>query len=251
MISSISYKGETQKVDLSQPIDVSIPLRADKQNPTAWYVDPPRIEAVRTEAFTGSVKEGGSVNFRDIYFNPHGHGTHTECVGHIASEVYSLNKHLKQFFFWSELLTIEPEKLKNGDQVITAAQVKKAMHHNSSELKALLIRTLPNKTDKLSKQYSDSNPPYLSQEAMQFIVDAGIDHLLIDLPSVDREVDGGELAAHHIFWEYPKKTNLHKSITEMIYVPNEVADGLYLLNLQFAPFENDASPSKPILYSPF
>lgn len=250
MISSITYQGQTLKVDLSKPIDVSIPLRADESNPSAWYVNPPRIEAVRTEAFTGSVKEGGSVNFRDIYFNPHGHGTHTECVGHIAPEVYSINQHLKQFFFWSELVTVEPESLKNGDHIISAEQLQKAMKHTNSELKALLIRTLPNQTDKLSKQYSDTNPPYLSQEAMHLIVEAGIEHLLLDLPSVDREVDGGKLAAHHIFWEFPKKLMLHKSITEMIYVPNEVPDGLYLLNLQFAPFENDASPSKPVLYSP-
>ena len=39
-----------------------------------------------------------------------------------------------------------------------------------------------------------------------------------------------------------------KTITEMIYVPNEISDGLYVLNLQIAPFENDASPSKPVLY---
>jgi hypothetical protein len=27
-----------------------------------------------------------------------------------------------------------------------------------------------------------------------------------------------------------------------------VKDGSYILNLQIAPFENDASPSKPVLY---
>jgi hypothetical protein len=34
----------------------------------------------------------------------------------------------------------------------------------------------------------------------------------------------------------------------MIYVENQVADGIYILNLQIASFENDASPSKPVLY---
>ena len=37
-------------------------------------------------------------------------------------------------------------------------------------------------------------------------------------------------------------------ITEFIYVPNAVKDGEYLLNLMIAPFDNDATPSKPILY---
>jgi arylformamidase len=34
----------------------------------------------------------------------------------------------------------------------------------------------------------------------------------------------------------------------MIYVPNSIFDGTYLLNIQIASFENDASPSKPVLY---
>ena len=78
--------------------------------------------------------------------------------------------------------------------------------------------------------------------------DLGIDHLLIDLPSVDKEVDGGKLSAHHAFWQYPHNTKLERTITEMIYVSNTVYDGSYLLNLQIASFENDASPSKPLLF---
>jgi hypothetical protein len=79
--------------------------------------------------------------------------------------------------------------------------------------------------------------------------------LLIDLPSVDKEKDGGKLASHKAFWNVTdvkllnQDARLDCTITEMIFVPNEVADGNYLLNLQIASFENDASPSKPILYS--
>src|SRR5690554_2422665 len=109
MIAEIKSKNRQFKVDLSQPLDISIPLRAGKENVSAWYVDPIKIEPVRTEQFTGSVKEGGSVNFRNISFNPHGNGTHTECVGHIAKEVYSINQQLKRFFFWAELISIKPK----------------------------------------------------------------------------------------------------------------------------------------------
>ena len=76
----------------------------------------------------------------------------------------------------------------------------------------------------------------------------GVKHLLIDLPSVDKEIDGGALLAHRAFWEYPEKTNLERTITELIYVKNSILDGLYLLNLQISSFENDACPSKPVLY---
>ena len=46
-----------------------------------------------------------------------------------------------------------------------------------------------------------------------------------------------------------KDARFNCTITEMIYVNEEIHDGSYLLNLQFASFENDASPSKPVLYS--
>jgi hypothetical protein len=89
---------EGRYIDTDQPIDISIPLVSGKENLTAWYVDPPRFEPVRANGFIGSVAEGGSVNFKDIYFNPHGHGTHTECLGHITRDVYSVNKSLRTFF---------------------------------------------------------------------------------------------------------------------------------------------------------
>ncbi len=38
------------------------------------------------------------------------------------------------------------------------------------------------------------------------------------------------------------------TITELIYVPDHVPDGEYLLNLQIAPFNADASPSRPIIF---
>ncbi|MBK9767712.1 MAG: hypothetical protein IPP63_12210 [Chloracidobacterium sp.] len=42
-------------------------------------------------------------------------------------------------------------------------------------------------------------------------------------------------------------TRIYSTITELIYVPNEVSDGVYLLNLQIAPFATDAAPSRPML----
>lgn len=246
MIAQIESKNRQFKVDLSNPLDISIPLRAGKENVSAWYVDPIKIEPVRTDQFTGSVKEGGSVNFRDISFNPHGNGTHTECVGHISEEVYSINQSLKQFFFLAEVISVQPEKKANGDYVITAKQC--AALRKSKNAEAIVIRTLPNDENKKNKQYSNTNPPYIEKEAIEELVKSGINHLLIDLPSVDREMDDGVLAAHHAFWEYPETPQMQRTITELIYVADHIKDGEYLLNLQIAPFENDASPSKPVLY---
>jgi len=144
------------------------------------------------------------------------------------------------------VVTVAPEKL-NDDFVISKKQLQFALGNKKRQ--AIIIRTLPNMKDKLSAQYSHSNPPYLLEDAAIYLRDKGIDHLLIDLPSVDKEKDEGKLLAHNAFWNTNGKTRLNATITEFIFVPNTVDDGTYFLNLQIAPFENDASPSKPILYA--
>jgi arylformamidase len=226
-------------------IDISIPFRSDTSATSAWYVGPIAIEPVRMGEWVGSVREGGSVNFMNIRLNPHGNGTHTECVGHIAPECFSVNQHLKRFMFEALLITIAPE-VKGEDRVMTLNQLRNAIGNARPE--ALVIRTLPNDPAKLSRNYSNTNPAYLAADAAAFLADIGVAHLLLDLPSVDREEDGGALAAHRAFWRYPEAPRMSATITELIYVPASVADGHYLLNLQVAPIENDASPSRPVLY---
>ena len=246
MIAKITHKGKSYNVDLDKPIDISIPLRTGEENVNAWYVPPVSIEPVRMGDWVGDVKQGGSVNFRNILFNPHGNGTHTECVGHISKEDYSINQSLKKFFFIAELITVLPEETAEGDFIITKQHIENCLEGRHPE--AIVIRTLDNGIAKINRHYSNTNPPYLHHDAAAYMDALGIDHLLIDLPSVDKEVDGGLLLAHHAFWQYPHNTQLQRSITEMIYVPNNVYDGTYLLNIQIASFENDASPSKPVLY---
>lgn len=245
MIATIQYNSNKYQIDLSKPIDISIPLKASKQNVNAWYLEEPKIEPVKVEKWIASVKEGASVNFNNIEFNPHAHGTHTECVGHITEEFLSINKSLKQFFFLTEVITVAPEKLE-GDFVISKKQLQFALGNRKRD--AVVIRTIPNTTEKLSKQYSNTNPPFLLEEAAKYLREKDVKHLLIDLPSVDKEKDDGKLLAHKAFWNTSGKTRFDATITEFIFVPNAVKDGTYFLNLQIAPFENDATPSKPILY---
>jgi arylformamidase len=249
MIATIFHRGKEYRVDLFKPIDISIPVSAGG-GVRAWYVNPPVMEPVRTGDWTGSVKEGGSVNFRNILFNPHGHGTHTECVGHITPELQSVNQSFDRYMFIAEVITLLPQQQADGDYVITRRQLENILSV-ADKPEAVVIRTLSNGANKLSANYSDTNPPYILEDAMQFLNEAGVLHLLIDMPSVDRERDGGKLLAHHAFWKHPFDTQLKKTITELIYVPNEVFDGTYLLEMQVAAFENDAAPSRPVLYKVF
>jgi kynurenine formamidase len=245
------YLDSNRFIETDNPLDISISLSNTNENPRAWYVDVPVIEPVRANGFIGAVTEGGSVNFRNISFNPHGHGTHTECLGHITPTVYSVNKSLKTYFFTAVVVSIEPQRVKSEEEgiddfIITKEKLEKFI--GGKNLEALVIRTLPNEENKKHLNYTASNPPYLHIDCIQLLNQCGVKHLLIDLPSVDRESDGGKLLFHHAFWQVPSNPQFDKTITELIFVKDSIKDGNYILELQTAPFENDASPSRPILY---
>lgn len=245
MLATIQYNSRKYNIDLTKPLDISIAIDMDRTNVNAWYLGPPKIEPVKEGEWEGSVAKGAVVNFHNIEFNPHSHITHTETVGHITEEVHSVNKHLNQYFFLTEVVTIPPE-LYEGDFVVSKRQLQHALGNKKRD--AIVIRTLPNLSDKKEMQYSNTNPPFLTLKAATYLKEKGIKHLLVDLPSVDKEKDDGVLQAHNAFWNTDGELRMDCTITEFIYVPNSIKDGTYFLNLMVAPFENDATPSKPVLY---
>lgn len=246
MQALINHALKQYQADLSRPLDISIPFSTEK-GVNAYHAPPFSAEPVVMGSFIGSVEKGGPVNFVNVKVNPHGNGTHTECVGHITADPVTINQCLQEFFFIAEVISIYPEEMDNGDMVILREQVEKALTDRKAE--AVILRTIPNDALKLKRNYSGKNPPYLHHGVAEFLVSCGVKHFLVDLPSVDREEDGGKLLFHKTFWQYPHHIRKDATITELIYVPPHVEDGIYLLNLQIASFELDASPSKPVLYS--
>ncbi|OFZ06709.1 MAG: hypothetical protein A3D92_21230 [Bacteroidetes bacterium RIFCSPHIGHO2_02_FULL_44_7] len=242
------YIDKQRYIETSEALDLSLPLSNTEANPKAWYVDTPVFEPVRTEHYIGSIAEGGSVNFRNIFFNPHGHGTHTECLGHITKEVWSVNRVLKEFWFPATLISCAPKQRMHADGTMDYVITEDLLDLPEDCGAALIVRCLPNLGAKKHADYSSTNPPYFDIACVAKILEAGVEHLLIDLPSVDRESDEGKLAFHHAFWQVPEAPNFTRTITELIFVPDEIEDGHYLLNLQVAPFENDAAPSRPVLH---
>ncbi|REJ84987.1 MAG: cyclase family protein [Bacteroidetes bacterium] len=245
MIAEFHHSGHTFRADLSKPIDISMPLRAGEKNVNAFYLPSVIIEPFKSGDFVGSVEKGGPCNVNVLQMNIHGNGTHTECVGHISKEKYNIHDCLKEFFFIAELISIQPRSIFN-DLIIMPEQISHALGEAKPE--ALIIRTRPNPEHKLEKNYSGTNPPYLHHEASKMIREKGVKHLLIDLPSVDKEEDGGKLLSHHEFWNYPLSPRLDATITELIYANDSIHDAKYLLNLQICSLINDASPSKPLLF---
>ncbi|MFM2101468.1 MAG: hypothetical protein RIR05_454 [Bacteroidota bacterium] len=249
MLASIIHKGVSFKVDFFKPIDLSIAATVNEHSLRAWYQPPMKRIPVVSDSWVGSVAQGGSVNFNDLHVNPHAHCTHTESAGHISKDFQSVHNLFDRYFFLTTVCTLLPHTTANGDMILRGSDLDITPSEWPAE--ALIIRTLSNGISKINQNYSNTNPPYLDELCISKLDTWGIEHLLIDLPSVDRESDGGALARHKQFWNYPMNSKSSKTITELVYVPNSCPDGNYLLELQIAPIENDASPSRPVLYSVF
>ena len=250
--------------EFANGIDISIPLKFDGEQPNAFGVEPAKSTACEYGSLVGDTRQGGSCNFEQVTLIPHCNGTHTECVGHITKERISLRDCLQDVLMRAVLVSVEAESIA-GDLVITrngisevVSALTRALTHvraTDTEPSALIVRTLPNDDGKLSRKYDEQNiPPYFAADAIEFIVECGFKHLLVDLPSIDRLFDDGKLVNHRIFWNVEQgsfkisaATRVNSTITELIHVPNDVADGEYLLNLQIAPFDADAAPSRPVL----
>lgn len=242
--------------------DLSIPLRFNGPQPNAFDVESATSSPCESGDLIGDTRRDGSCNFERVTLIPHCNGTHTECVGHVTNERISVRDCLQDVIVRAVLVTVEPMRASECDE-------KYAVEFGESDLvitrrllelvigdaDAVIVRTLPNDDSKLSRIYKDEIPPYFTNDAMRLLVERNVRHLLVDLPSVDRLYDEGKLSNHRIFWqvepgkfEINASTRLNSTITELIYVPNEVKDGEYLLNLQIAPFESDAAPSRPIIF---
>ena len=250
-----------------KPIDLSIPLLFNQEQPNTYNVARASAKAYSTGEFIGDTRLGGGCNFEEYRLIPHCNGTHTECVGHISLERIAVNSILKESFIPSTLITVNPEKAfdtndiyipekSEEDMMITKFLLSEKLEFADRDfLEGLIIRTLPNSDSKKYRRYMDYLPPFFSIDAMEYIRKLNVKHLLMDIPSVDRAFDDGKLSTHHIFWDIPmdsKEADIHdhsmNTITEMIYAPDEVEDGLYLMNIQIPDFVSDAAPSRVFIY---
>ncbi len=247
MYSSVEIDSRLNHYNTENFIDLSIPM--DFNGDQANYFDVERAKATpfKSESVIGDTKQGGGCNFDVVTFIPHCNGTHTECVGHIVDEDIHVNDMITDSLIPATLVTVTPE---NG--VINGKQLELVSGFDQ----ALIIRTLPNDASKRSATYDAKNiPPHFSSDAMEKIVEFGVRHLLVDMPTIDPANDGGKLENHHTFWGIDHGSHSlygsnpsQKTITEMIYVPNEVQDGVFLLQIQIIHFISDVTPSRPLIY---
>lgn len=223
--------------------DLSRPESFGGGEPVAFGLSRPRIEWV-----SGSADDRDSAPFRcgTIHgLNPHAM-THIEGPGHIGGAPLSAARLLDTHHFPARLVTVAPERAPDGDRVVTEKVIADAFGPISDFEEAVLLRTLPRGTDPPGS-FTGTNPPYVAAKAARLIRRRGTRVLLVDLPSLDREDDGGLLAAHHAFLD-PGGGEPPRAVCELISIPGDVEDGRYILTLIPLSWEIDACPVRPILY---
>jgi len=235
------------EVDLSRPIDLALELNFDANQPRHFGAPAATTEAFAVPGFSGSVATGASCNCNVITLIPHCNGTHTECVGHLTIERLDAHRVVPKGLIPAVLITVEPTdvtqegtdpKPQPGDKLVTRAALERNWPRDSSP-RAVVIRT--------------TEASYLTRDAAEFLVARNIEHLVVNLPSIDREHDEGRLTAHRVFFGMPPRataaaTRPQATITEFAHTPPEVPDGLYVLEIQTPAIAGDAVPSRPILY---
>lgn len=265
---SFKIKSKQFNLDTSSFSEISIPLLFDENQPNIYDTEKASSYVYESGKFIGDTRRGGGCNFEKYSLITHCNGTHTECVGHISYERISINDTLKDCFIPAVLISVSPENalLTNDKYIPDKCEkdfliTKKILFEKIRDadidfLDALIIRTIPNDDSKKTRRYMLNIPPFFSIEAMEYITNLKVKHLLIDLPSVDRTFDEGKLTAHHIFWNVPfeshevsKTKHSLNTITEMVYIPDEITDGKYIVNIQIPDFAADAAPSRIFLYN--
>lgn len=268
MIMHLTIVGIEYIINSEQAISIAIPLKFDGLQPNHFGAEVARKQAIQSSDFIGDTKRGGSCNVDSITLVPHCNGTHTESIAHIIHQKVAIGNNLTNSLSICQVISVTPVNasqtvdsylpdLAHSDQVIDLNCLKSQLNNKQlNQLESLVIRTQVNHVSKLSCVYDENNqPPFFTHQAISWLAQSGIKHLLVDMPSIDKMYDDGQLSNHHIYWNVAPNSRLlnddsaiERTITEMIYVDDTIQDGMYCLNLQMPALELDAVPSRPILY---
>ena len=167
----IEYKNKIYNINAKAGIDISIPTNFNKKiGPKFYDKEVPKVDYYNSFNHKYSLDAKGPCNVPIIKFNVHCSGTHTECANHILINTPTVNKLQDIHFIPSQLITVKPTTLKNEeyhcdltkqDKVISKKQLSNAIGEiNSSFIRGLIIRTLPNDNSKSNRDYNLNPHPF-------------------------------------------------------------------------------------------
>ncbi|MCC6170964.1 MAG: cyclase family protein [Gammaproteobacteria bacterium] len=252
------------RIDLASPVSLAAPLRFDGRDPRHFDAPAPRRWPLALPGFSGEVRRGASCNCSTLELTPHCNGTHTECVAHLVDEPLDACEIAPRGPLLALLLSIPPVSAAGsgedsdpapqpGDRLLTRVALRAAWPETLPFApRALVLRS---SAPLAVASTTALAAPYLSRQLAAELVARGIEHLVVELPSIDRGQDQGRLCAHRIFFGLPPgSTRLAEAqrggctITELAAIPAELPDGPCALQLALPRIAGDAVPSQPLLY---
>jgi kynurenine formamidase len=251
-------------VDVDGARDLSVPVRFDDDAGRAFQLGPARTAAVAGGGFVGDVRRGGSCNCETHTLTPHGDGTHTEGPGHLLAS--RLPVQVPAPLVVAALVRVTPRALADSDDLVAGnhrgddlvvdraalEDALSAIDRRGLSPTAIVVATASGALRR-TQRFSGTNPPYFTHDAALFCRQQGFDHVVVDLPSLDREDDGGLLSAHRAFFDLPPGAKdvdvvpAPRTVTELAAIDDDIAPGVHGLLLQVAPIVADAAPSRPLL----
>lgn len=254
LIARLDWQGRALEIDFSHGRSIAIPLDPHGAQPSFFSPSPAAARPLRAGEYVGDVRQGGSCNAEVIEFAPHCHGTHTECLGHVEAERMHVQDVIDDRPTLALLVSLEPEDSSGGHPLWTLAPLRAALPDGLPEFHALIVRTLPDDPARSRRDYAlEPEYPVFAADALAHLASLPLEHLLIESPSMDALHDA-RLVNHRAWWGLdgaacPTGVEAgRRSVTEMVAVPGELADGLYWLHLGLSPLLGDATPSRPMLY---
>lgn len=259
--------GRRWAVELGRGASLAIEMRGDGPLPAFFVPGRMHTEPLSVGGFTGDTRTGGSCNVSRLDLVPHCHGTHTEGIGHVTDQRAAVQDQFdgRPALAWLATVTaVDAGAASDGyhcpvaerEPLVTRDELARAIRGCAAEATALVLRVRPLAAPLPVRDFNaEPGYPLLSAEAMSWLSGHAFDHLLIEMPSLDRAEDGGRLGNHRAWWGLPpgdrdmgRAQHPRRVITEMIRVPDTLDDGLYWLQPGLSPIHGDATPSRPQLY---
>lgn len=244
-----------ESVQWSSATSLALPIDSPRDVTDAFGLAPLTLTPARSGSWVGSRTHGASINAYDAHLSVHSAGTHTECAAHVSDLPLRIDHVAPLTLPFARLLHVSPTHVGNDD-IVTRSALQEAWERfppqfaQPPHVQALIVRSRPTDASP-HKRWSGTHPPFFEPEAMRFLVQRGVEHLVTDLPSVDPEDDGGDLAAHRIFFALEGGGDARTeraTITELAWIPPTLEPGYGVLRLDVLAWPTDASPSRPIFY---
>ena len=209
-------------MNTDEGMDLSIRNDFSGNAPIFYGSEQPKANALRSNDFIGDIKEGGSCNVPVVTLDIHCTGTHTESIAHVIDSEEKISDVCPYGMIPAWLTSVELCEANDTNEsyhcdiasnlLITKKELQKNILESYS---ALIIRTLPNYDSKKTRDYDVKPAPFFTNDA--------IDHI--------RFFKQG------------------KTISELLFIPNDLKDGFGFLQIQIPNWGLDAAPSRPIFYS--